>query len=63
MKNKLEKLSKENLQNIILKMRGFLSEEQCLKLEGMIDAFEAGGEESKEVQAVKRMSDELVNEN
>ena len=62
MKNKLEKLSKENLQNIILKMRGFLSEEQCLKLEGMIDAFEAGGEESKEVQAVKRMSDELVNE-
>lgn len=59
MEQKLKELSKENLQNIILKMMDLLSKEQCEKLEGMIEACTT---EKSKIQLPERMSQEFVDE-
>lgn len=53
MEQKIKKLSKENLQDIILGMMGWLSKEQCVKLEEMIEACTA---EKGRSQLTERMS-------
>lgn len=62
MVQKIKELSKENLQEIILKMKDFLSEEQCEKLETMIEACTAEKEGTKKSQLTERMSQEFVDE-
>lgn len=65
MKKQLEKLSREKLQEIILKMTKLLSEEQCQNLEALIEECIAGGSESEPSSPPPmpaRMSQEFVDE-
>lgn len=62
MRNKIKKLSKENLQSILLSMTELLSQEQGKKLEMMIDACIAEDKETEMPQIVQRMSQQLVDD-
>ena len=62
MKKKLQKLNKENLQNIILEIAKTLTEEQDRKLKLLIQEFLADDAEYKEEQLKQRMSQEFVDE-
>lgn len=59
MKQKIKKLSKEDLQDIILNMMDLLSKEQCEKLELMIATCTM---EKGKIQLSERMSQEFVDE-
>lgn len=59
MEQKIKKLSKENLQDIILNMLGLLSKEQCERLEVMIEACTT---EKDKIQLTESMSQEFVDE-
>lgn len=62
MEKKVQRLSKENLQNIVLKMAKTLSEEQYRRLELLIMECMADDEEYKEKKLKQRMSQEFVDE-
>ena len=62
MEKKLQKLSKENLKNILLEMAKTFSEEQYRKLELLIMEYMTSDMEYKEQQLKQRMSQEFVNE-
>ena len=62
MKNDLKKLTKENLQQIILDMKTFLSKEQQQQLENLIVQYASGSVKAQSKQKIVRMSQELVDE-
>ena len=62
MKQKIRELDKERLQEVILQMLEFLSEEQKRRLEELIDRSAEGKGKSEGGFAVRRMSPALVNE-
>lgn len=62
MKQKLEKLSKEDLRQVILKVAEFLSIEQYEQLEGMVDGCISKASESEKGRLQARMSQEYVTE-
>ena len=58
----IKKLSKKELQNIVLKMQNMMSDKQKKEFQKIVEAsgIQSGNEKAQIVQA--RMSDELVNE-
>ena len=62
MEKKLQKLNKENLQNIILKMAKLLTDEQDRKLKLLIQEYLIDDVEYKEKPFKQRMSQEFVGE-
>ncbi len=62
MEQRIKELSREALEEILLKMLGFLSEEQCKKLEAMVEACEGEGQEVQKAGVPARMSQEFVDE-
>ena len=62
MEKKLQKLNKENLQDIILEMAKTFSEEQYRKLELLIMEYMITDIEYNEEQLKQRMSQEFVDE-
>lgn len=62
MEKKLEELSRETLQEIILKMTGLLSKEQYQTLKSMIEACKPESLKSKKTPLPTRMSQEFVDE-
>ena len=62
MEKKLQKLNKENLQDIILEMAKTFSEEQYRRMELLIQGYLTDDMEYKEEQLKQRMSQEFVDE-
>ncbi|MBO5070688.1 MAG: hypothetical protein J6C37_10055 [Roseburia sp.] len=62
LKQKIQELNRESIQNVVLKMTEFLSKEQYDRLEELIDAQKAENAALEVNQAVQRMSQEFVNE-
>lgn len=62
MEEKLKGLSKEKLQEILLCMRDFLSEEQRLKLEELVEGYGEDRTETEKAKSKVRMSQEVVTE-
>ena len=62
MKEDIKKLSKKELQNIVLKMQNMMSDKQKKEFQKIVEAagIQSGNEKAQIVQV--RMSDELVNE-
>lgn len=62
MKQKLKRLSRENLEAVLLELAGLLSEEQCQKLDDILETYAAKGAGTEKEMAPARMSQELVDE-
>lgn len=62
MEEKLKGLSKEKLQEILLDMTDFLSEEQRLKLEELVEGYGEDRTETEKAKSKVRMSQETVTE-
>lgn len=62
MEKKLKNLSKENLQNIILEMAEFLPEEQCQKLDTLVDRYLSEPSKTEAKLSAARMSQKFVDE-
>lgn len=62
MEKKLQKLNKENLQNIILEIAKTLTEEQGRRLEVLLQEYLTDDAEYKDEQLKQRMSQEFVDE-
>ncbi len=62
MEQKVRVLSKEQLQDILLKLEDVLSEEQCRELSKLLDEYVGMGSEAGRAELPVRMSQEFVDE-